>query len=178
MAVAVFDCRMLKIRPEDSEDYAGVRGVLQQAFGPDGAEADLVDALRAADAHVPGLCLVALHVREVVGHLFFSRARLDSGDEVLALAPMAVTPERQREGVGSRLLGDGLRRAGQTAFPLVVVVGHADYYPRFGFEPAKAHGIRAPWDVPVESWMVLRLPTYRAEARGLVSYPQAFDAVT
>ena len=127
-----------------------------------------------ADAHVPGLCLVALHRDELVGHLFFSRARLESGDEVLALAPMAVVPERQREGIGSRLLRDGLRRAAETAFPLVLVVGHAGYYPRFGFEPAGALGLRAPWDVPVEAWMALRLPAYRAEARGLVSYPRAF----
>jgi putative acetyltransferase len=60
----------------------------------------------------------------------------------------------------------------------VVVVGHADYYPRFGFEPANAYAVRAPWDLPAAAWMALRLPTYRAEARGLVSYPQAFDAMT
>jgi putative acetyltransferase len=100
--VAVFDCGMVKIRPEDSDDYAAVRRVLRQAFGPDGGEANLADALRAADVHVPDLCLVALDDQEVVGQLFFSRARLDSGDDVLALAPMAVLPERQREGIGSR----------------------------------------------------------------------------
>jgi putative acetyltransferase len=113
----------------------------------------------------------------IAGHLFFSRARLASGDEVLALAPMAVAPERQRRGIGSRLIEDGLRRAADTAFPLVVVLGHADYYPRFGFEPADAYGVRAPWDVPADAWMALPLPAYRPEARGLVSYAAAFDAV-
>jgi putative acetyltransferase len=169
---------MLTIRPERSEDYHAVRRVLQQVFGRDASEADLVDALRASSASVPDLCLVALDDEDIVGHLFFSRARLDSGDDVLALAPMAVVPGRQREGIGSLLLKDGLRRATETAFPLIVVVGHATYYPRFGFVPADAHGIRAPWDVPAEAWMVLRLPAYRPTVRGLVTYPQAFDAVT
>jgi putative acetyltransferase len=169
---------MLTIRPERSDDYHAVRRVLQQAFGRAASEADLVDALRASSASVPDLCLVALDDEDVVGHLYFSRARLDSGDDVLALAPMAVVPERQGEGIGSHLLEDGLRRAMETAFPLIVVVGHATYYPRFGFVPADAYGIRAPWDVPAEAWMALRLPAYRPTVRGLVTYPQAFDAVT
>ena len=90
---------------------------------------------------------------------------------------MAVVPQRQREGIGSLLLEDGLRRASETAFPLIVVVGHATYYPRFGFTRADACGIRAPWDLPAEAWMALRLPAYRPTARGLVRHPQAFDAV-
>jgi putative acetyltransferase len=167
---------MLEIRPEESDDYAAVRRVLERAFGSGSGEAELVEALRAADAHLPELCLVALDEGRVVGHLFFSQARLETGDDVLALAPMAVLPERQREGIGSRLLEDGLRRARQSAFPLVVVVGHPEYYPRFGFEPAGAYGVRAPWNLPAEAWMALRLPAYRPEARGLVSYPRPFDA--
>jgi putative acetyltransferase len=168
---------MLGVRPERSEDYAAVRELLLAAFGPGSGEADLVDALRAVGDHMPDLCLVAVEGDAVVGHLFFSVARLASGDEVLALAPMAVTPDRQRDGIGSRLVEDGLQRASATAFPLVVVLGHPGYYPRFGFEPAGAYGVRAPWDVPAEAWMVLRLPAYRPEARGLVSYAAAFDAV-
>jgi putative acetyltransferase len=167
---------MLAIRPERSDDHDAVRALLQSAFEPDGGEADLVDALRAAGDHVPELCLVAVEDEHVVGHLFFSRARLASGHEVLALAPMAVAPARQRDGIGSRLAEDGLARAADTAFPLVVVLGHPAYYPRFGFEPAAAYGVRAPWDVPPEAWMVLRLPAYRPEARGLVSYAAAFGA--
>ena len=169
---------MLTIRPERSDDHDAVRALLRSAFEPDGGEAELVDALRAGGDHVPELCLVAVEDEEVVGHLFFSRARLASGHDVLALAPMAVAPERQRDGIGSRLVEDGLGRAAATAFPLVVVLGHPGYYPRFGFEPADAFGVRAPWDVPADAWMALRLPAYRPEARGLVSYAAAFDAVT
>jgi putative acetyltransferase len=127
---------------------------------------------------VPDLSLVALDGDEVVGHILYSRARLASGDEALALAPMAVVPERQGSGIGSRLVEESLRRAEGTGFPLVVVLGHAEYYPRFGFEPAAGYGVEAPWPVPPEVWMVKPLPAYRPEARGLVTYASAFDAVT
>ena len=141
-------------------------------------EAQLVEALRDDDAHVPELCLVAIHEGSVVGHIAFSRARLAFGPQVLALAPMAVLPEHQRHGAGSALVSDGLRRAAETHFPLVVVVGHADYYPRFGFESADALDIKAPFEVPTEAWMAYRLPAYTPEARGTVVYPEAFASVT
>jgi putative acetyltransferase len=123
---------------------------------------------------VPELCLVALHGDSVVGHIAFSRARLDTGHPVLALAPMAVVAEHQRQGVGTALASEGLRRAAGTAFPLVVVVGHPEYYPRLGFEPADALGLSAPFDVAPEAWMAHRLPAYRPEVRGTVVYPEAF----
>jgi putative acetyltransferase len=164
---------MLAVRPERPEHYPAVRRVLQQAFGVDSSEADLVDALRASGTHVPELCLVAVDDERIVGHLCFSRARLESGDDVLALAPMAVVPERQREGIGCRLLEDGLRRATETAFPLIIVVGHATYYPRFGFVEADPYDLRTRWDLPAEAWMVLRLPAYRPTA---LTYPEAFTS--
>ncbi len=169
---------MPAIRPEEPTDYDGARRVLQLAFGPGSVEADLVDALRAENAHVAELCLVAADGDELIGHIFFTRARLASGDDVLALAPMAVLPARQRQGVGSRLVEESLRLASKTEFALVVVVGHPEYYPRFGFERADAYGIEAPWEVPAEAWMVRRLPAYRPDAQGLVTYAAAFDAVT
>jgi putative acetyltransferase len=141
-------------------------------------EAQLVEELRNSGAHVPELCLVAIHDDAVVGHIAFSRARLADGPEVLALAPMGVLPEHQLHGAGSALVSDGLRRAAETHFPLVVVLGHADYYPRFGFESAEALGIEAPFDVPPEAWMAYRLPAYTPEARGALVYPAAFGRVT
>ena len=142
-------------------------------------EARLVEALRDADAHVPELCLVAAaDDGQIAGHIMFSRARLALGPQVLALAPMAVLPEHQRQGVGSALMEDALRRAAETPFPLVIVVGHADYYPRFGFEPAAPLGIEAPFEVPPESWMAFRLPHYAPSARGALIYAEAFADVT
>jgi putative acetyltransferase len=165
------------VRPEQSHDHAAIRRVHEAAFGQP-TEADLVDALRAAGDLVPELCVVAESDGAVIGHIAFSRAALDAGVEVLALAPVGVLPERQREGAGSALNHAGLERAGATAFPLVVVLGHAGYYPRFGFEPAEPIGVLAPFDVPPENWMALRLPAYRPEARGTVRYAEAFGAVT
>jgi putative acetyltransferase len=140
-------------------------------------EARLVDALRDSDAHVPELCMVAFLDGAVVGHIAFSRARLESGPQVLALAPMAVVPTHQRHGAGTALVTEALRRAAKTRFPLVVLVGHADYYPRFGFEPAEPLGIKAPFEVPAEAWMAYKLPAYTPEARGTVIYPDAFASV-
>jgi putative acetyltransferase len=168
---------MATIRPERPEDTGGARAVLERAFGAESGEAELVEALRAAGDHVPELCLVAVEEDRVVGHVFYSRARLASGHEVLALAPMAVLPERQRAGLGSRLVEASLRRAADTGYPLVVVLGHAEYYPRFGFVPAAEYGVLAPWDVPPEVWMVHLLPRYDPAAHGVVEYAPAFGAV-
>jgi putative acetyltransferase len=166
------------VRPEAPEDFDAVRVVHERAFQPSHHEADLVDALRASGVHVPELCLVALRGGSIVGHIAFSRARLDSGHPVLALAPIGVVPEHQRHGAGSALVSDGLRRAGGKDFPLVVVVGHAEYYPRFGFEPADALGVHAPFPLPPEAWMAHRLPTYQRQARGTVVFPDAFSGLT
>jgi putative acetyltransferase len=114
----------------------------------------------------------------VIGHIFFSEATLESGDAVLALAPMAVLPELQRTGIGSALVRESLRVAAGTDFPLVVVLGHPEYYPRFGFERGHTHGIRSPYEVSPEVWMVRLLPAYRPQARGLVRYAEPFDSVT
>ena len=146
----------------------------ERAFAPGHEEADLVDALRASGDHLPELCLVALRGHSVVGHIAFSRAALDSGHAVLALAPMGVVPEHQRQGAGSALVRAALGRAAETDFPLIVVVGHSAYYPRFGFEPAGELGVSAPFVLPAEAWMACRLPAYTPSARGTVRYAQAF----
>lgn len=164
---------MWTVSPEAPRDATAIRDVHLGAFAPARTEADLVDALRAGDAYVPELCLVALHGDTVAGHIAFSRALLDSGHPVLALAPVGVLPERQRDGAGSALIREGLRRAARTEFGLVVVLGHAAYYPRFGFEPAGDLGIVAPFPVPPEAWMAHRLPAYEPQMRGTVAYPPA-----
>ena len=167
----------IAVRPESPQDHDAIRALHRAAFDPYGGEAELVEALRADGAHVPELCFVALADDRLAGHVFFGRARLESGHDVLALAPMAVSPGVQRRGVGSRLVRAALRRAGETQFAAVVVLGHPEYYPRFGFEPAADLGITAPWEVPPEAWMVHRLPAYTTAAHGLVTYPAAFDAL-
>jgi putative acetyltransferase len=165
---------MWDVRDETPDDAEGIRAVHTSAFAPSAVEAQLVDDLRTQDALVRDLCLVATEDDIVIGHIAFSRATLDSGHEILVLAPMAVLPEHQRKGVGCQLIGQSMRRAALTDFPLVSVVGHADYFPQFGFEQAAPLGIEAPFDVPQEAWMARRLARYTDEARGKVTYAEAF----
>jgi putative acetyltransferase len=165
------------VRPETGADQKAIWNVLERAFAPSIGEAKLVDELRAAGDLVPELCLVAEDGGQVVGYIAYSRCGLDSGHEALALAPMAVLPERQRDGIGSALVRESLNRAAATNFPLVVVLGHPEYYPRFGFEPGAAHGVLDPYGVPPEAWMVHLLPAYEPEARGTVKYAEAFALV-
>jgi putative acetyltransferase len=163
-----------EVRAERPGDFAAIRLVQRRAFAPSEQEADIVEALRASGDYVPALCLVAVLDGEVVGHAAFSRARLDPEGQVLVLGPIAVLPEHQREGFGSALILEGLRRAEETEFPVVVVVGHPDYYPRFGFEPAAALGLTTPAGHSPDAWMAHRLPAFRPDVRGSVIFPDAF----
>lgn len=166
----------LTIRPEADHDRDAIRRVHEAAFATP-AEADLVDELRGTDAWIPGLSLVAADGDDVVGHLLMSVARLDRGGEVLALAPIAVLPGRQGTGVGGALVREGLARAASTGHRLVVVLGHPEYYPRFGFTSARAQGILAPFEVSDAAWMSLTLHDDLPRPQGTVVYPPAFGGV-
>jgi putative acetyltransferase len=147
----------IQIRAEAAEDRALVRRVNGLAFGRE-EEAALVERLHDAGAVV--LSLVAVEAREIVGHILFSPVTIEapSGSfEAVGLAPMAVLPDFQGRGIGSRLVGEGLgilERAGHDA---VFVLGHPDYYPRFGFLRASRFGIRWETDCPDEAFMALEL---------------------
>ena len=129
------------IRPETAADRDAIRQVNEAAF-PGGPEADLVDALRASNAWLPELSLVAEDDGEVVGHALFSVVSLDSGPELLSLGPMGVVPKRQRTGIGTLLVRRGLEIAGRADYPLVAVLGHPEFYPRFGFQRRDHRGSR------------------------------------
>jgi putative acetyltransferase len=161
------------IRPEEPADRQAIRRVNELAFGGS-EEADIVDALRGTAAWLPELSLVAEDDAGVVGHVLFSVVELEGGLELLSLGPMAVVPEHQRARVGTALVDAGLRRARNTDYPLVVVVGHPEYYPRFGFAPAREYGIDIPYEAPDEAWMALPLPAYDDRVRGMVRYPPAW----
>lgn len=167
---------MIAIRAERAEDVPAIRRVNEVAFGRSD-EADLVDALRGSDAWLPEFSLVAEEESGIVGHALFSLVQLDTGSSLLSLAPMAVLSDRQRAGIGSSLIRHGLGRAQETDYPLVVVLGHPAYYPRFGFQSARGLGIETPYDAPEEAWLALPLPAYDEGVRGTVRYPAAFEAV-
>ena len=164
------------VRPETPGDYEAIGELLRSAFGRT-VEPELVRSLRASDDYLPDLALVAEENGRVVGHIVFSYVTLKGEEEfrVLALACMAVTPGLQRRGIGGALVEAGLERADDRGEPLVVVVGHPTYYPRFGFESARRHGVEPPSaDFPDDAFMIRRLSRYSERHRGRVVYPPAF----
>lgn len=169
---------MIAVRTEDLEDRKSVRRVNELAFGRRN-EADLVDALR-VNAH-PYISLVAVIDEQVVGHIFFSPVCVESETgafTAMGLAPMAVLPGYQNQGIGSQLVREGLKECERLGEDIVVVLGHPNYYPRFGFTPASLKGLRSEYDVPDEVFMVLELREGALGGRrGLVKYHSKFSKV-
>ena len=163
---------------EAAANIQQVHAVNAAAFGrPD--EAELVERLRAAGAVL--LSLVAIEDGQVVGHILFSPVTISSpGDSFVAagLGPMAVLPEHQRRGIGSAMVRSGLAELRCAGHETVVVLGHPDYYPRFGFEPASQHGIRWERDCRDEAFMIMELVPGALRGRnGVVRYRPEFDEV-
>nr|AIA11430.1 Acetyltransferase (GNAT) domain protein [uncultured bacterium] len=171
---------IITIRPEQQADIDDIFELNKVAFGQEN-EARLVDLLRTAPGYVPGLSLVATAENTVVGHILFSKIFVVSGDarhETLALAPMSVLPGYQKQGVGARLITQGLESARELGFGSVVVLGHEHYYTKFGFVPASRWGIRAPIDVPDDVFMAMELlPGSLKNISGVVQYPVEFSAI-
>ena len=163
------------IRVEEPNDRASVYAVNASAF-ESSAEADLVDALR--EQAWPIVSLVAEKNRNVVGHIMFSPVSLSGHPDLKAmgLAPMAVAPEHQRQGIGSALVRTGLEQCKQLGFVAVIVLGHAAYYTRFGFSPSSRFGIDSEYEVPEEVFMALELQTGALNGKtGTVKYHAAFS---
>jgi putative acetyltransferase len=168
----------MKIRMEEPEDFAGIRAVNLAAFGRE-SEANLVDQLRLATSTIS---LVAVEGDRVVGHIFFSPVLLEGTCfhdlKLLGLAPMAVLPDYQRQGIGSLLIQHSLEEHLQSKFSAVVVLGHTEYYPRFGFVPAREKGLGCDYFVPDEAFMVLELKSGALEGcSGIIKYHSAFEGV-
>jgi putative acetyltransferase len=167
----------VQIRPETDADKAAVFGINAAAF-PTDAEAKLVDSLRiSADPYVS---LVAVEDQDVVGHILFTPVTLEPFDDLdlMGLAPMAVSPSRQRGGIGTELVNAGLQRCRELGIGAVAVLGHPEYYPRFGFRPSSEWGIRSEYDVPEEVFMMLELsPDYLQNKQGTIRYHAAFADV-
>ena len=156
------------IRPAAPADAAAIREVVGSAFGqPD--EADLIERLRAdSDVLVE---LVAEDAGAIVGHVLFSRLGIGAV-EGAALAPLAVIPDRQRSGIGAALTRAGIERCRALGMPAIVVLGHADYYPRFGFSAALAAPLEAPFSGP--SFMAMELAPGALAGGGRLRYAPAF----
>jgi putative acetyltransferase len=169
------------VRPEHPDDFAAIAAVVRDAFGDHGpAVARLVEDIRASEHYIPELTLVAIDESGVIGHVMLSWTRIESRarDRVLMLSPMSVRPDRQRRGVGSRLIEHVLGLAESAGEPLVFLEGIPGYYPRFGFEVAAPLGFLPPREgIPEEAFMVKRFPGYDPALAGRIVYPPAFDGL-
>src|SRR5262245_54794394 len=166
------------IRPEEPRDWRAIHALEAAAF-PSAAEADLVDAIRSAGA-TPLVSLIADDAGTIVGHAFFSPVTLDRHPtmRLMGLGPMAVAPARQRSGIGTALVSEGLATCALGGIAGVVVLGHPEYYPRFGFVPASRFGIVCEYDAPDEAFMAIELVRGAlAAVTGTVRYHPAFGAV-
>jgi putative acetyltransferase len=172
----------MEIRAEKPEDVSAIRQVNIAAFDREN-EADLVDRLRGVASTVS---FVAVEAEQVLGHIFYSPVEiLQSGRSasaegidplfILGLAPVAVLPERQRQGIGALLIQHSLAECARLGCQAVVVLGHPEYYPRFGFVPASEKGLRCEYDVPDEAFMVQVLASGALDERsGVVKYRSEF----
>lgn len=168
---------MIEIREESPDDVAAVYHINEAAFDRP-AEANLVDKLRAACDNT--VSFVAVDGGVVVGHILFTPITLDgSGLVGMGLAPLAVLPSHQQQGIGSRLVRHGLEHFRRLDCPFVIVLGHSNYYPRFGFEKASRYGLISQWEgVPDEAFMVI---VFNKDAMpkegGVARYRSEFDGI-
>lgn len=172
---------MLEIRKETKQDYEEVYKIVKEAFASaehsDGNEQDLVVSLRDSDSFIPELSLVAIKDDKIVGHILFTKIKIGE-DEELTLAPLAILPEYQRQGIGKKLIERGHKIAQELGYHYCVVLGSERYYPKTGYVPANRYGIKAPFEVLNENFMAIKLNDTNQEINGIVEYAKEFGIAT
>lgn len=164
----------MHVRAERPDDRKSIYDINAAAFGRED-EAKLVDALR--EHALPFLSMVAENDGVILGHIVFTPVLVTEHTDLkmMGLGPVAVTPKRQRSGIGSLLVRTGLEACKSLGFGAVVVLGHPEYYPRFGFIPASRFGLDSEFDAPDEAFMALELDSgYLEDRSGTVIYHGAF----
>ncbi|GFN33516.1 GNAT family N-acetyltransferase [Paenibacillus xylaniclasticus] len=167
------------IRTETEQDYELVYQLNVEAFGNRNDEAELVNRIRQSDRFVPGLSIIAEQDGGIVGYLLLSKADVVDGDtrhDVIVLAPIAVSPHLQKQGIGRALMEEGIKRCKALHIPLVLLIGHPWYYPKFGFRPARPYGLELKqFPVSDDVFMVLELRDGALrDIQGELVYPGAF----
>lgn len=170
----------ITIEAENKGDYEQITRLHTIAFKRDG-EARLVEKLRKTPTYIPELSLVAKYRNMIVGHVLFYPIKINAYKkkcDSLALAPISVIPSFQNRKVGSRLIKEGLEKARKLGFKSVIVVGHPEYYPRFGFEKASKYGISAPFNAPDNVVFAIELEKDGLKnCSGTIEYPSEFNEV-
>ncbi|MGD0917923.1 MAG: N-acetyltransferase [Thermodesulfobacteriota bacterium] len=165
------------IRQEKPEDVIDISALNELAFGQP-QEAKIIDKLRNNCGNL--LLLVAIENGKIVGHILFIPAEIEGPRGVIkgmGLAPMAVLPEMQRQGIGTQLVKKGIEELRRFQCPFIIVLGHPEYYPRFGFERALLYGVKSQWEgIPDDVFMILWLDTSKAgQVSGLAKYREEFN---
>lgn len=176
---------MIEIRQENKKDYAEVYNVIKKAFMSaehcDGNEQDLVVNLRESNNFIPELSLVAIDDNKIVGYILFTKIRIGRYEE-FALAPLAVLPEYQKQGIGKKLIEEGHKKAKKLGYHYSIVLGSERYYPKFGYVPASQYGyvpasqygIKAPFEALNENFMAIKLNDTDVKITGVVEYAKEF----
>lgn len=172
----------LIIRQENEKDYSSVENLIKKAFEneeySDHKEHLLVSRLRKSNSFIPELSLVAEYNSIIIGHILLTKLIIKNEHtsfDSLALAPVSVRKEDRNKGVGSRLILESHKIAKNIGYKSVILLGHKDYYPRFGYEPTIKYNIKSPFDVPDDFYMIIKLEEKALDnVSGLVIYPKEF----
>jgi putative acetyltransferase len=149
---------IVKIRVEKKSDFNAIKYVNDKAFNQP-QEGNVIEKIRNTDSRI--LSLVAELDNKIIGHIFFSPVEIEGHPEIkngMGLAPLAVLPEYQKQGIGKMLIKEGISKLKKQSVPFIIVLGHEHYYPKFGFETAAKYGLKSQWiGVPDEAFMVMIL---------------------
>ncbi|MDH5250853.1 MAG: N-acetyltransferase [Cyclobacteriaceae bacterium] len=170
------------VRQEKSTDFKVVFELIEKAFRTeefsDHKEQFLVERLRKSSAFIPELSMVAEIENKVVGHILLTKLKIKNDKnefDSLALAPISVLPDYQRKGIGGMLIEQSHRKAKELGYKSIIVLGHKEYYPKFGYKQADKFGIELPFDVPRENCMVIALTENGLNGvNGIAEYPEEF----
>lgn len=170
------------IRQENINDYKAIFDLIESAFKneelSDHKEQFLVERLRKSDNFVPELSIIAIENNEVIGYILLTKIKIKNEEVTfhsLALAPMAVLPKYQKQGIGAMLIHYAHEKARELNFESIVLLGHEKYYPKFGYTMAKNFNIRLPFEVPDENCMAIELKANALKnVSGIVEYDKAF----
>jgi predicted N-acetyltransferase YhbS len=170
------------IRQENPQDYPAVFELIQNAFKDeihsDHQEQFLVERLRKSEAFIPELSLIAESNGKILGYILLTPIKIQNDREEfssLALAPVAVLPSHQKQGIGGNLIQFAHQKAIDLNYTSIALLGHEDYYPKFGYRLAKNFDIKFPFEVPDENCMIIELERNALEkVSGILVYPQEF----